>query len=81
MESGKKFQAVLTEFKDGPYLAEVEGRELKENEVLVKIEAAPINPSDDYLAHGKYGESRLPKAPSGLGYDGAGTVVEVSSQF
>ena len=45
MQEAKKFNAVLTDRKK-PYLSEVEGRELKENEILVKVESTPINPSD-----------------------------------
>jgi len=42
-------------------------------QVLVKIEAAPCNPSDLMLLAGKYGTSKtLPAAP---GWEGAGTVV------
>src|SRR2546426_309890 len=42
-------------------------------QVLVKIEAAPCNPSDLLLLQGKYGALKtLPTVP---GWEGAGTVV------
>ena len=43
-------------------------------EVLVKIEAAPINPSDIVFLKGLYGSKKpLPVVP---GFEGSGTVVE-----
>jgi NADPH:quinone reductase-like Zn-dependent oxidoreductase len=78
MEEAKKFNAVMT---DGakPYHAELEGRELKEDEVLVKIHAAPINPSDQMYAVGMYGVKKLlNKYPTGCGFEGAGEVTDVS---
>ena len=46
---------------------------LKRGQVLVRIEAAPCNPSDLLLLQGKYGSLKtLPTVP---GWEGAGTVV------
>ncbi len=46
---------------------------LRRGQVLVKIEAAPCNPSDLLLLQGKYGQLKnLPTVP---GWEGAGTVV------
>ncbi len=46
---------------------------LKRGQVLVRIEAAPCNPSDLLLLQGKYGALKtLPTVP---GWEGAGTVV------
>jgi NADPH:quinone reductase-like Zn-dependent oxidoreductase len=46
---------------------------LKRGQVLVRIEAAPCNPSDLLLLQGKYGSLKtLPAVP---GWEGAGTVV------
>lgn len=42
-------------------------------QVLVRIEAAPCNPSDMLLLQGKYSLKTLPSVP---GWEGAGTVVE-----
>ena len=42
-------------------------------EVLIKVEAAPLNPSDIYMMEGKFeGEVNYPMVP---GSEGAGTVV------
>jgi NADPH:quinone reductase-like Zn-dependent oxidoreductase len=46
---------------------------LKRGQVLVRMEAAPCNPSDLLLLQGKYGA--LKKLPSVPGWEGAGTVV------
>ena len=47
--------------------------EPRRGQVLVKIEAAPCNPSDLLLLQGKYGVSKsLPTVP---GWEGAGQVV------
>ena len=46
---------------------------LKRGQVLVRVEAAPCNPSDLLLLQGKYGSLKtLPAVP---GWEGAGTVV------
>src|SRR3990170_3957520 len=46
---------------------------LRRGQVLVRIEAAPCNPSDLLLLQGKYGTLKtLPTVP---GWEGAGTVV------
>lgn len=47
----------------------------KANEVLVKVKAAPINPSDTMFVQGLYG--LRPELPSGAGFEGAGTVEAV----
>lgn len=81
MESTKKFKAVLTDFKK-PYVDEVEHPEIGEGQVLVKVEAAPINPSDQYYVVGHYGvKETLNDPPTGAGFEGAGVVVEVSLSF
>jgi NADPH:quinone reductase-like Zn-dependent oxidoreductase len=46
---------------------------LQPGQVLVRIEAAPCNPSDLLLLQGKYGS--LKKLPAVPGWEGAGTVV------
>lgn len=61
-----------------PYLTQIDGRELNEGEILVKVEAAPINPSDQHLAIGSYGiKELLPQPPFGIGGEGSGVVVDV----
>jgi NADPH:quinone reductase-like Zn-dependent oxidoreductase len=77
MEEVKKFNAVLTDLQK-PYFTEVDGRELNEGEILVRVEAAPINPSDQHLAIGNYGiKQLLPQPPFGVGGEGSGIVIEV----
>ena len=77
MEGSKKFFAITTDLKTPTY-GEVEGRDLAENEVLIKVEAAPINPSDQYMSVGRYGVKKLfPPTPVGVGFEGSGIVVEV----
>jgi len=47
----------------------------KSGEVLVKMECAPINPSDVMTLSGIYNASELPAPPHQIGYEGSGTVV------
>jgi len=47
--------------------------ELRRGQVLVKVAAAPCNPSDLLLLQGKYGT--LKKLPTVPGWEGAGTVI------
>jgi NADPH:quinone reductase-like Zn-dependent oxidoreductase len=52
---------------------------LRRGQVLVRVEAAPCNPSDLLLLQGKYGSLKtLPTAP---GWEGAGTVVASGGGF
>jgi NADPH:quinone reductase-like Zn-dependent oxidoreductase len=70
MKEKRKFEALFTDLHR-PYLVEVEGRELKEGEVLVKVEAAPINPSDKFVARGEFDVDKTFKDPPyGLGFEG-----------
>ncbi len=43
-------------------------------EVIVQVEAFPINPADLAMLSGRYGI--LPRLPSSIGMEGAGTIVE-----
>jgi NADPH:quinone reductase-like Zn-dependent oxidoreductase len=55
------------------WVAERPVPKLRRGQVLVRIEAAPCNPSDLLLLQGKYGQLKsLPTVP---GWEGAGTVV------
>lgn len=71
---------VLEEYRDSPEAA-IGGLKVRERpvaqprrgQVVVRIEAAPCNPSDLLLLQGKYGTLKtLPAVP---GWEGAGTVV------
>jgi NADPH:quinone reductase-like Zn-dependent oxidoreductase len=81
MESTQKYQAILTD-RTAPYFEEVEGRKLEQDEVLIKVLAAPINPSDTSFAVGQYGiPSLMNKPPLGVGAEGAGVIVDVRAKF
>ena len=50
---------------------------LKENDVLVKIAASSINPSDLMFIRGLYGIKK--KIPCGGGFEGSGTIVAIGA--
>lgn len=50
-------------------------------QVLVKIECAPINPSDTYFIAGMYGGDSYSGNPVAPGWEGSGTVVESGGGF
>src|SRR5688572_27632610 len=71
---------VLEEYREnidhainGLKIAELPVPRLRPGQVLVRIEAAPCNPSDLLLLQGKYGA--LKKLPTVPGWEGAGCVV------
>eukprot|EP00919_Chromeraceae_sp_WS-2016_P054537 GHVR01129616.1.p1 GENE.GHVR01129616.1~~GHVR01129616.1.p1 ORF type:complete len:345 (-),score=87.58 GHVR01129616.1:288-1322(-) len=53
---------------------------LKYNEVLVKVDAAPINPSDVFFMKGVYGEEP-PSLPHPVGLEGCGVVVATGGGY
>ena len=53
MDSSRKIFAVTSDLKTMSY-GEIELRPLAENEVLVKVEAVPVNPVDSIVAIGLY---------------------------
>ena len=80
-EIPKNMRAVVLEAYHGMVAAAINGLKVrdrpvpqpKRGQVLVRIEAAPCNPSDLLLLQGKYGTLKtLPTVP---GWEGAGTVV------
>lgn len=64
---------VLEEFGATPVLKEVPVPKPRYNEVLVKIEYAPLNPMDLSFLKGYY--SSVKKLPVTIGFEGSGTVV------
>ena len=54
-------------------------RNLKANEVLIKMEAAPCNPSDIAFIRGGYNIKKT--APAVPGFEGAGNVVDAGNHF
>ena len=51
---------------------------LGEQDVLLSMEAAPLNPSDFLLVRGKYGIR--PALPSAVGAEGVGRVAKIGSK-
>jgi NADPH:quinone reductase-like Zn-dependent oxidoreductase len=76
----EQMTAVVLESYSGVESLRVEQRavpSLRKNEVLVKVAASPINPSDLAFLQGEYGiQKPLPVVP---GIEGSGTVVAVGS--
>mmetsp|Transcript_1962 Transcript_1962/g.4366 ORF Transcript_1962/g.4366 Transcript_1962/m.4366 type:complete len:338 (-) Transcript_1962:5-1018(-) len=69
--------AQLIEFEGKVVLAvnRIEIPDLKDGQVLVKIHAAPIHPSDTSFINGKY-DLRNRSLPAGIGGEGCGTVLK-----
>lgn len=78
MESTLSNQAIILE--DGkPVLKDIEDAPLAEGEIRIRVEASPINPSDQFWVLGLYGIKELiPEGPLGAGFEGSGVVTEVS---
>ena len=73
-----KFNSVVTD-NGKASIQQIEGRTLLEGEMLIRVEACPINPSDQYMALGFYGAKELMnEGPLGVGFEGAGVVTQVS---
>lgn len=68
----------LMKFNGDLKIADHSHRELKPDEVLVKIMSTSILPADLALLNGMYG-SALPKLPNVLGMEGSGLVEKVGS--
>lgn len=64
---------VLEEFGKPLSVKEVPMPKLRKNEVLVKIEFAPLNPMDLSFMKGVY--SSVKKLPVTPGFEGSGTIV------
>jgi NADPH2:quinone reductase len=62
---------------DGLRLVEVADPKPAENQVLLKVQYAAINPADRYLAEGQY--PAKPPVPHILGRDGFGEVIAIGS--
>lgn len=77
---GKTFKAVVLDKPGGKLeVKDVEFPKLKSGQVLVKVEASPINPSDLLFLEGHYpAEKSFPCIP---GFEGSGTVVQSGGGF
>jgi NADPH:quinone reductase len=69
----REYREKVTDAIDGLCIEHMPVPRPKRGQVLVRIEAAPCNPSDLLLLQGKYGS--LKKLPTVPGWEGAGTVV------
>lgn len=67
-------KAIVLEGQEKLVVKDVEIPVPKDGEVLVKMEASPINPSDIAFMKGVYGTKKpIPSIP---GFEGSGTVVK-----
>ena len=58
-------------------VGELTSQEPAENEILIEMLAAPINPADINVIEGKYGE--LPTLPATIGNEGVGRISRIGS--
>ena len=75
MAEKKTYKAVQVQDDYSLKVAELEIPQISDDEILVKVEAASINPTDVYFVSGKY-PIKTP-TPHGAGFEGSGTAVEV----
>lgn len=78
MAESKTTKAVFVE-KDGLKTKDIDITQVPDNELLVKIEAAPINPSD--VAHTRKSYVKRFEPPYRTGFEGAGTVVQLGKNY
>ncbi|CAD8050706.1 unnamed protein product [Paramecium sonneborni] len=72
----KTFKAAqLVEYGKDFQIVEIETPQLQEGQVLIKVEAAPVNPSDLLLKAGQYPAEKV--LPAVLGLEGSGIVVQL----
>jgi len=69
---------VVTEIGKPLEIHEVDLKEPKEDEVLIKVESATINPSDLAYIAGKYLENTI--APFSPGFEGSGVVLKAGGK-
>ena len=75
MAEKKTFRAVRFHPDKTVKVEQVEFPIVTDDDVLIKVEAASVNPVDVNMSKGIY--PRAPKPPHTLGFEGSGTVVEV----
>ena len=74
-EVPESFRAVrVHEYGKGVQIDTIPTPELKKGEFLIRVEAAPINPSDAHFAKGHFIQIPLPVIP---GWEGSGVVVKL----
>jgi NADPH:quinone reductase-like Zn-dependent oxidoreductase len=62
-------------------LQEVSRPEPKDDEVLVRVIAAGVNPVDAYVRQGRLSERGFDKRPMVIGYDIAGVVEKIGAKI
>ncbi len=80
-QSAAKMKAIVVHQAGGPEVLKYEDAprpEPKENEILVRVMAAGVNPVDAYIRAGRYGPGRYPYIP---GKDIAGVVEKAGSKI
>lgn len=71
----KTMKAVVLEGPGAkPVVKEIPIPEPKSGQVLIKVDSAPINPSDIAFLHGSYSSNK--KFPTVPGFEGSGTVIQ-----
>ena len=75
MEGKTTYKAVQVQPDFTLKVVEIEFPQLTDDQVLVKMAAAPINPSDVGKSKGRYGVTSPP--PYGVGIEGAGIIAKV----
>ena len=76
-ESNKMDSVLLTEAgRDKLDFGQIEIPVPRKGQVLIKVEAIPINPTDLYMMQGKYSKYFNLKYPHTPGFEGAGTVIQ-----
>jgi NADPH:quinone reductase-like Zn-dependent oxidoreductase len=70
---------ILEEFGQAPEVQEIPVPKPEADEILIKIDSSPINPSDNSFLKGMYGsKKKLPIVP---GFEASGTVVATRGSF
>lgn len=67
------------DLKDSLKFAEVDKPEISENDILIAVKAAALNPIDYKIVQGHLKEILQLDLPAGIGYDVSGEVVEIGS--
>src|SRR5205807_6098272 len=80
--NGSMMKAIVVHEFGGPEVLKYEDAprpEPKEDEILVRVIAAAVNPVDTYVRQGMFGRRALDKGPAILGYDIAGVVEKTGA--
>lgn len=80
MSTIKYKAAVLNNYSEVPIISELELPPLNDNDVLIKVMASSIMPSDIGALHGRYGLNP-PSLPSVFGFEGSGIIEDVGKNL